>query len=70
MVRTKLLAFIGTKMLLIDVFEIALPTAPGVVVSMLTITTSRSSKIAPKIEHQCAARHSRDTLRALRARTQ
>ena len=45
-----ILVFIGTKMLLIDVFKIPVLISLGVVVSILAITMLWSVKTAPKIE--------------------
>ena len=45
-----ILVFIGTKMLLIDVFKIPVLISLGVVVSILAITMLWSLKTAPKIE--------------------
>jgi tellurite resistance protein TerC len=42
--------FIGTKMLLIDLFKIPVLIALGVVVSVLAISMLWSVKTAPKIE--------------------
>jgi tellurite resistance protein TerC len=45
-----ILVFIGTKMLLIDVFKIPVLVSLGVVVSILAVTMLWSVKTAPKIE--------------------
>jgi tellurite resistance protein TerC len=49
-----ILVFIGTKMVLIDVFKIPVAVSLGVVVSILAITMVWSVKTAPKIEGQRA----------------
>jgi tellurite resistance protein TerC len=45
-----ILAFIGTKMLLIDIYKIPVLVSLGVVISILAITMIWSVKTAPKIE--------------------
>jgi tellurite resistance protein TerC len=45
-----ILVFIGTKMMLIDVFKIPVAVSLAVVVSILAITMLWSVKTAPKIE--------------------
>ena len=45
-----ILVFIGTKMLLIDVYKIPVLVSLGVVVAILAITMIWSLKTAPKIE--------------------
>jgi tellurite resistance protein TerC len=49
------LVFIGTKMLLIDVYKIPVLVSLGVVVAILAITMIASLKTAPKIANQPAA---------------
>jgi tellurite resistance protein TerC len=49
-----ILVFIGTKMVLIDVFKIPVAISLGVVVSILAITMVWSVKTAPKIEDKGA----------------
>ena len=50
-----ILVFIGTKMLLIDVFKIPVLVSLGVVISILAITMLWSLKTAPKIESKPSA---------------
>ena len=47
-----ILAFIGTKMLLIDIFKIPVPVSLGVVAAILVVTVILSLKIPPKGEHK------------------
>ncbi|WP_293712057.1 MULTISPECIES: TerC family protein [unclassified Stenotrophomonas] len=47
-----ILAFIGTKMLLIDIFKIPVPVSLGVVAAILTVTVILSLKIPPKGGHK------------------
>ena len=49
-----ILVFIGTKMLLIDVFKIPVLVSLGVVVSILAVTMLWSVKTAPKIDNSAA----------------
>jgi tellurite resistance protein TerC len=49
------LVFIGTKMLLIDVYKIPVMVSLGVVIAILAITMIASLKTAPKIANQPAA---------------
>jgi tellurite resistance protein TerC len=49
-----ILVFIGTKMLLIDVFKIPVLVSLGVVVSILAVTMLWSLKTAPKIDDERA----------------
>jgi tellurite resistance protein TerC len=51
-----ILAFIGTKMMLIDVVKIPVVVSLGVVVAILVVTMVASVKTAPKIGHKTAAR--------------
>jgi len=46
-----ILAFIGTKMLLIDIFKIPVPVSLGVVAAILVTTMVLSLKIPPKQKH-------------------
>jgi len=50
-----ILVFIGTKMMLIDVFKIPVAISLGVVISILAITMIWSVKTAPKIERKASA---------------
>ncbi|MEG1681581.1 MAG: hypothetical protein RR326_15905, partial [Stenotrophomonas sp.] len=47
-----ILAFIGTKMLLIDIFKIPVPVSLGVVAVILVATVILSLKIPPKGGHK------------------
>ncbi|MGE8281689.1 MAG: TerC family protein [Stenotrophomonas sp.] len=47
-----ILAFIGTKMLLIDLFKIPVPVSLGVVAAILVVTVVLSLKIPPKGGHK------------------
>ncbi|MGE8232865.1 MAG: TerC family protein, partial [Stenotrophomonas sp.] len=47
-----ILAFIGTKMLLIDIFKIPVPVSLGVVAAILVATVILSLKIPPKGGHK------------------
>ena len=47
-----ILVFIGTKMMLIDVFKIPVAASLGVVIAILAITMVWSVKTAPKITHR------------------
>lgn len=47
-----ILAFIGTKMLLIDIFKIPVPVSLGVVAAVLVATVILSLKIPPKGGHK------------------
>lgn len=47
-----ILAFIGTKMLLIDIFKIPVPVSLGVVAAILVVTVVLSMKLPPKGEHK------------------
>lgn len=49
-----ILVFIGTKMLLIDVYKIPVLVSLGVVVGILAITMIWSLRTAPKVEHEAA----------------
>jgi tellurite resistance protein TerC len=51
-----ILVFIGTKMMLIDIFKIPVAVSLGVVVSILAITMILSVKTAPKIAGEAASR--------------
>ena len=52
-----ILVFIGTKMMLIDIFKIPVAVSLGVVVVILAFTMWLSIRTAPKIDHN-AAKHS------------
>jgi len=65
-----ILVFIGTKMLLIDVFKIPVLISLGAVLSTLAITMLWGVKTAPKIKREPSAERSHSALRVLRERTQ
>jgi tellurite resistance protein TerC len=47
-----ILVFIGTKMMLIDVYKIPVAVSLGVVVAILAATMLLSVRTAPKIKHE------------------